>query len=633
MTFGLFILRAMAVNIYEVVGGVSSGGILVRTDVDLKSAPAISRLATGSVVQEIAQEGGRLLYKKLTGTGPDYGWVTVVASDKPLLVLAREDEALRALSHAANVVRGAVDGKGPSEWNSYEPPPTRGKFVPKATGRAKLEPWVPQDSGLPPNLRQCTPWKKQLKGKNMKAFMEAYMHYITTEGISNAPTGYFHGLPIPHTLDMIREFGVEWLTMALHAAGTLPHDNEVVNMDVQPATGGTACKKARISVIYKNPDAALHSTFFVKFPFTVLPNEADLSKAYQVYCLWNVFGPEIDFARILSARAPMRCAKYYFGDVNMECGIFILITECLDLPEEHLDYGPLELEPIPRKAIEYCFDDPFAYYASMTRNAARLGAWCWNGKFGDDILQIFPAPELPAMFNVGTRSRIQTYLHFVTQEIAHLLPPDIIDEQFASTLVETLVEVEKAQRDIFKHLYAETKMIGLIHANMQADNAIFWRSDDGSMQSGFIDWGKVKQDTYGWELACGFYAINPPELLSAIDKMLLRIFIDELKAQGGPDISWDVMFEHYRLSWCLLAIDIIAAPEALWSSCEQAKPGAWSTIQSVQDPRVWHMPDVARGNLATIRNLAHIWKRLDLPTFFAEWRCAHPGTSKERKQR
>jgi len=302
--------------------------------------------------------------------------------------------------------------------------------------------------------------------------------------------------------------------------------------------------------------------------------------------------------------------------VNMECGIFILITECLDLPEEHLDYGPLELEPIPRKAIEYCFDDPFAYYASMTRNAARLGAWCWNGKFGDDILQIFPAPELPAMFNVGTRSRIQTYLHFVTQEIAHLLPPDIIDEQFASTLVETLVEVEKAQRDIFKHLYAETKMIGLIHANMQADNAIFWRSDDGSMQSGFIDWGKVKQDTYGWELACGFYAINPPELLSAIDKMLLRIFIDELKAQGGPDISWDVMFEHYRLSWCLLAIDIIAAPEALWSSCEQAKPGAWSTIQSVQDPRVWHMPDVARGNLATIRNLAHIWKRLDLPTFF-----------------
>jgi len=170
----------MAVNIYEVVGGVSSGGILVRTDVDLKSAPAISRLATGSVVQEIAQEGGRLLYKKLTGTGPDYGWVTVVASDKPLLVLAREDEALRALSHAANVVRGAVDGKGPSEWNSYEPPPTRGKFVPKATGKAKLEPWVPQDSGLPPNLRQCTPWKKQLKGKNMKAFMEAYMHYITT---------------------------------------------------------------------------------------------------------------------------------------------------------------------------------------------------------------------------------------------------------------------------------------------------------------------------------------------------------------------------------------------------------------------------------------------------------------------
>ena len=63
-------------------------------------------------------------------------------------------------------------------------------------------------------------------------------------------------------------------------------------------------------------------------------------------------------------------------------------------------------------------------------------------------------------------------------------------------------------------------MIGLVHQNMQADNAVFWQNTDGIVQSGFIDWGKFKQDTYGWELACGFYAVDPPVFLSACDKQL-----------------------------------------------------------------------------------------------------------------
>merc|ERR550525_1088466 len=111
-------------------------------------------------------------------------------------------------------------------------------------------------------------------------------------------------------------------------------------------------------------------------------------------------------------------------------------------------------------------------------------------------------------------------------------------------------------------------MIGLVHQNMQADNAFFFRGEDGRMQCGFIDWGKFKQDTFGWELACGFYAMNPPELLSACDKTLLRMFIEELKSAGGPAVSWETMFMHYMLCWCLLAIDIVANPETVWPMCD-----------------------------------------------------------------
>eukprot|EP00931_Biecheleriopsis_adriatica_P078494 TRINITY_DN51956_c0_g1_i1.p1 TRINITY_DN51956_c0_g1~~TRINITY_DN51956_c0_g1_i1.p1 ORF type:complete len:490 (-),score=164.62 TRINITY_DN51956_c0_g1_i1:84-1553(-) len=69
---------------WEVVGGAEKGGILVRTGADLKSKEAEARLSTGALVEELELVGERLKYRRLAGSGPDEGWISISLKDKVL---------------------------------------------------------------------------------------------------------------------------------------------------------------------------------------------------------------------------------------------------------------------------------------------------------------------------------------------------------------------------------------------------------------------------------------------------------------------------------------------------------------------------------------------------------------------
>uniref|UniRef100_A0A7S0FVW0 CoA-binding domain-containing protein n=1 Tax=Pyrodinium bahamense TaxID=73915 RepID=A0A7S0FVW0_9DINO len=79
---------------WEVIGGGDKGGVLVRTGKELSSEQLLERLATGSLVEELAVAGDRLHFKKLQGDGPDTGWVSIRLKDKELL--RREGAVQRA---------------------------------------------------------------------------------------------------------------------------------------------------------------------------------------------------------------------------------------------------------------------------------------------------------------------------------------------------------------------------------------------------------------------------------------------------------------------------------------------------------------------------------------------------------
>jgi len=70
---------------WEVIGGTAQGGILVREGRSTSSKQLPERLATGALIEELSREGERLQYRRLRGSGPNFGWVSVTISGKELL--------------------------------------------------------------------------------------------------------------------------------------------------------------------------------------------------------------------------------------------------------------------------------------------------------------------------------------------------------------------------------------------------------------------------------------------------------------------------------------------------------------------------------------------------------------------
>jgi len=84
---------ASTLNIWEVVGGTTTGGLIVRCGKETSSAEVPGRLATGSLVVEIEHDvkTDRLHYERLSGDGPDHGWVSTLCRGKQLLVPSSEE--------------------------------------------------------------------------------------------------------------------------------------------------------------------------------------------------------------------------------------------------------------------------------------------------------------------------------------------------------------------------------------------------------------------------------------------------------------------------------------------------------------------------------------------------------------
>jgi len=82
-------MDSAALSVWRVVGGKTTGGILVRQGKTLQSMPCDRRLETGALVEEHEREGDRLNYRKLSGFGPQTGWVSISLKGKELLVLER----------------------------------------------------------------------------------------------------------------------------------------------------------------------------------------------------------------------------------------------------------------------------------------------------------------------------------------------------------------------------------------------------------------------------------------------------------------------------------------------------------------------------------------------------------------
>lgn len=74
---------------WKVVGGVGKGGIIVREKRDLQSLQLDERLSTGALVEQTELIGDRLHFAKVSGSGPETGWVSIRMASKDLLVVVK----------------------------------------------------------------------------------------------------------------------------------------------------------------------------------------------------------------------------------------------------------------------------------------------------------------------------------------------------------------------------------------------------------------------------------------------------------------------------------------------------------------------------------------------------------------
>lgn len=101
-------------QLWEIVGGAETGGLMVRSSCDFSSEKLPARLAAGSVVMQTEHIGVRLRYRLLAGFGPYSGWISTESGDKVLARPADPDPVLaNAVMHQLDILaaqRGGFEG-------------------------------------------------------------------------------------------------------------------------------------------------------------------------------------------------------------------------------------------------------------------------------------------------------------------------------------------------------------------------------------------------------------------------------------------------------------------------------------------------------------------------------------------
>lgn len=87
-------MSASISQLWKVVGGAATDGIMVREERSTKSAQK-GRLSPGSILEEISQTGDRLNFVKIRGDGPSDGWVSIHNARGDVLLELQKPDADR----------------------------------------------------------------------------------------------------------------------------------------------------------------------------------------------------------------------------------------------------------------------------------------------------------------------------------------------------------------------------------------------------------------------------------------------------------------------------------------------------------------------------------------------------------
>lgn len=599
-------LLIKASGLWEVVGGGSKGGVLVRSSFETESTALADRLSTGALVQEVELRDVRLHFRRLTGNGPETGWVSTKLNDGKAL-MSKVDASAYKSSTSAVLKKSPYDGVElkiemcSDKQFSYESLPS---WVPSAAARAKLlrekKPFLP--------TRQERP-KRVDKAKPLAPFHRLNPKQLEEMSKKNLP-GCFFGLPFPKTAEEIKspEFGADWLTKAFHAAGTMPADNRVtriVRAEPLPTSGfdaaGGAAMKMFLTVEYEKPDPELHTDLFCKYPY--LFEEFPVARR-ELSGYGDADGPEIAVQMLLAHLFPFRTAKFYFGEVCRETTNFILISETIPFSKrgrvengkivEQIDYEPYQILPVPGKYQDFLLSDPAEYYCCLFRTMGQLAAWDKQGRYDDyfgpapsyteaeflkatsDQRKVFSTQQVE-----GQRQAIGKVIDTAIDYMRNVIPNMVSQDMLAGNNME---KVKNELLEMFPHFTAMSgryqlnnpDYIAAMHVNLQADNAFFWRDEYGDLDCGVLDWGGFNRAPFCMNFL-GCLSGADPEIMIGHEEGIIRCFRDEYHRCGGPELSLEELLLRYHLGFLTY----------VYESCTWIERDVYKQGISKEEMRTW----------------------------------------------
>jgi hypothetical protein len=408
------------------------------------------------------------------------------------------------------------------------------------------------------------------------------------------------GLMIPAHPEALAAAGPTFLTHAFRAFGSLQGNNAVARIvRAVPCPGGSTGVKQLLEVEYARPDPALHQKLFVKFSRDFDDPRRDWQRTEMA--------SEAPFMAVSRLPGfPIRVPRAYFADYHAETGTGLIITE-------QVPYGEGEIEEHRRKTFDNrTMSDPLPYYRAVVTALARLAGTHRSGRLAPDIDAVFPFDPVtgsadPIRYTADELEAELDRCRSFSHRCPRLLPAEIRSEAFLDRLARDANRIRQHEAALQRHLTGNPDMIALCHWNAHVDNCIFTRDDDGNLDCGFIDWGRVGRITLGSVLWGALSAAHHAIWDEHIDE-LLALFAAEYHAAGGPAITADALDDHLALHMAGMGTArVLAFPEII-----EFRLPACVDASGPHDPMFEPVTaDAARNCRQVYVNLLQHWRRRD----------------------
>jgi len=280
-------------------------------------------------------------------------------------------------------------------------------------------------------------------------------------------------------------------------------------------------------------------------------------------------------------------------------------------PRKKSQLKPFEVEGPYDKCKDYELrGDPKEYYSLIMQVSGKIGGADKSGRMGtQEFLQknFFglraPPGDMRAWGANDTgpsggpaqamHSKLRIAIQFFSQTAAHFFPPYAVKEEFIEKFTDVMMTFSAYMNELECWKHENLDYVALSHANLNVDNAYYWRDEAGRLCCGVLDWGGFGATCLGHKL-WWYFNCSEFELLKENFREFLQIFVDSYRESGGPQIDLQTLERMVKLT-CLqnLSVMVSAVPDCL----RQIPAQDWASVKDRKDRRI----DDNLGDKSTLR--------------------------------